>query len=260
LARPSEKTIKRLYAVSGNLCAFPRCSVPLVESIGTITGEICHIRAQNEGGPRFDRVQTDEQRNEFANLVLLCRRHHKMVDSEPDVYSVEALEEIKSIREKEMGRPEQTTDSFYAKILLNDLPRIEINNNSGNFVINSPNTILAKTVIVRTARKTIKILPPAGTIGADQDASRYIQHLIKQYNKFASADKTRGAKFHFGVISKNIEDNFRAPWKMLVIDDFRGLCEYLQRRINVTRIGKLNAAKREKNFSSFEEYSRAAER
>lgn len=120
---PSEKTIKRLFALSGNLCAFPECSLPIVESSGTITGEICHIRAQNDGGPRFDKAQMDKERHGFGNLVLLCRRHHKIVDAEPDIFSVEALEDIKRIREEEMGRPEKATDAFFAKILLRDLRR-----------------------------------------------------------------------------------------------------------------------------------------
>jgi hypothetical protein len=256
LSRPAEATIKRLFAFSGNLCAFPQCSLPIVESVGTITGEICHIRAQSIGGPRFDKAQTDEQRNDFGNLILLCRRHHKMVDAKPNVYSVEALEEIKSIREREMGRPEQATDSFYAKILLSDLSRID--DNSGNVVINSPGAILAKAVTVKTTQKAVKVQPAAGTIGADQKASRYIQHLINRYNEFASADKARGTQFSYGAVSKNIETNFKAPWRMLAIEDFEAICAYLQQRISRTRIAKSNASKGIKSFSSFEEYSQTA--
>ncbi|MFT4276628.1 MAG: HNH endonuclease signature motif containing protein [Rhodopseudomonas sp.] len=257
---PSEKTIKRLFALSGNLCAFPGCSLPIVESVGTITGEICHIRAQNDRGPRFDKAQTDEERHGFGNLVLLCRRHHKMVDAEPEVYSVEALEDIKRIREEEMGRPEQATDSFFAKILLGDLRRIEVNNNSGNVVIDSPGAILAETVNVKTTRKTVKIQPAAGTIGADQEASRYIQHLINRYNEFAGADKDRASKFSYGAISKNIEANFKAPWKMLAMKDFEAVCAYLQQRISRTRVAKSNQAKGIRSFSGFEEYSQTSRR
>jgi hypothetical protein len=57
--------------------------LPIVEAVGTITGEICHIRARNEGGPRFDVTQSEGERHGFENLVLLCRRHHKMVDANP---------------------------------------------------------------------------------------------------------------------------------------------------------------------------------
>jgi hypothetical protein len=232
-----------------------------VENGGTITGEICHIRAQGGGGPRFDKIQTDEERHDLGNLVLLCRRHHKIVDAEPEVYSVEALEDIKRIREEGMGRSEQVTNSFLAKMLLNDhLRRIEVSNNSGNVVIDSPGAILAETVNVKTTRKTVKIQPAAGTIGADQEASRYVQHLINRYNEFAGADKTRATKFSYGAISKNIEANFKAPWKMLAMKDFKALCTYLQQRIGRTRIAKSNHAKGINSFSSFEEYSQISRR
>lgn len=241
--------------MSGNLCAFPRCDLPIVEAVGTITGEICHIRARNEGGPRFDVTQNEDERQGFDNLVLLCRRHHKMVDAEPDVYSVDALEALKRIREEEMGRPEQATDVFFAKILLGDLRRIEVTNNGGNVVIDSPGAIIAETVNVKTTRKTVNIQPASGTIGADLKASRYIQHLISRYNEFASADKSRDTKFSHGAISKNIETNFRGPWRMLAIEDFDALCAYLQQRISRTRLAKSNAAKGIKAFSSFEDYA-----
>lgn len=229
--------------------------MPIVEAVGTITGEICHIRARNEGGARFDVTQTEEERQGFNNLVLLCRRHHKMVDAEPDVYSVDALEEIKRIREEDMGRPEQATDAFFAKILLGDLRRIEVTNNSGNVVIHSPGAIIAKTVNVKTTRNTVTIQPAAGTIGADLKASRYIQHLISRYNELASFDKSRDTKFSYGAISRNIEANFRGPWRMLAIEDFDALCVYLQQRISRTRIAKSNAAKGLRAFSSFEDYT-----
>lgn len=257
--RPSEKTIKRLFALSGNLCAFPRCTVPIVESVGTITGEICHIRAQSDGGPRFDETQTIEERHGFENLILLCRHHHKMVDAEPDIYSVEALKDLKRIREEEMGRPEEATDSFYAKILLGDLQRIEISNNAGNIVIGSPGAMVAGVIKITTPKKPA-FNSPVGTIGADQAASRYIQHLIKRYNEFASADKSRATKFSYGAISRNIEVKFRAPWRTLGMEDFEALYAYLQDRISKTRIAKLNHAKGVRSFSSFEEYSETLRR
>jgi len=58
VARPTETTIKRLFAVSGNRCAFPGCTAVLVTG-GVVTGEICHIKAQNPQGPRYDPAQSD---------------------------------------------------------------------------------------------------------------------------------------------------------------------------------------------------------
>jgi hypothetical protein len=47
MSAPSEQTIKKLFALSGNICAFPGCQSPIVESAGTVTGEICHICAKS---------------------------------------------------------------------------------------------------------------------------------------------------------------------------------------------------------------------
>lgn len=171
------------------------------------------------------------------------------------MYSVEALQEIKVIHETTVGRSEQATDGFYAKILLNDLRRIVVNHNIGNVAIDSPGAIQAQTVNVKTTRKAVAINAPQGTIGADQNASRYIQHLISRYNEFASADKTRATKFSYGAISRNIQSNFQAPWKLVSMDDFDALCSYLQQRISRTRIAKSNAAKGYCSFSSFEEFT-----
>ena len=97
MTEPKLSTIKRLYAMSGNVCAFPGCQVPIVEAAGTVTGEICHIKAQSPQGPRYDTKQTEEERHSYENLILLCRRHHKVVDTEADIYDVPALKEIKAI-------------------------------------------------------------------------------------------------------------------------------------------------------------------
>jgi hypothetical protein len=68
---PGTTTVKQLFAVSGNRCAFPDCTRTLVEvETGTVTGEICHIHAQSEGGPRYCKKQTDAERHGVGNLVL----------------------------------------------------------------------------------------------------------------------------------------------------------------------------------------------
>lgn len=254
MSGPAEKIIRRLFAMSGNICAFPGCDSPLVEAGGTVTGEICHIRAQSPGGARFDPSQTQEQRHSFENLMLLCRRHHKVVDAQPELFPAAALEQIKAIREQQMGRPEQTTDAAVARLLLSGMRRIEVTGNAGNVVVDSPGATVAGTINIKTSRKVVKVLPPAGTIGADLDASRYVQYLIGRYNKFASADTSRGTKFSFGAISKNAESRFRAPWRALPVEDLPALCSYLQERISKTRVAKSKTAKGDISFVSFEQY------
>ncbi|NEW00554.1 hypothetical protein GYH73_002265 [Bacillus megaterium] len=45
LQNPRTSTIKRLFAVPQNKCAFPHCSETLVADDGKVTGEICNIKA-----------------------------------------------------------------------------------------------------------------------------------------------------------------------------------------------------------------------
>lgn len=239
MSKLSEKTVRRLFAMSGNICAFPDCQSPIFEPSGTVTGEICHIRAQSPGGPRYEPRQADDERHSYENLILLCRRHHKIVDTQPEIYSPDVLEEIKILQEKRFGRVEIESDSNFAKFLINGLSSVEIHNNSGNVLMSSPGAVIAQTVNFKISKSAPKIQPPIGTIGADQAASRYVLHLINRYNEFASADKSRARQFSFAAISKNISDNFRSPWRVLPTELFPEVCLYLQERIKRTRIARV---------------------
>ena len=118
------KAIKRLFAVSGNRCAFPKCDVPLVdESSGKVTGKICHIKARKSDGPRYDPNQSDEERDAFENLLLMCPLHHDIIDSDPESYTVTRLKEIKDKHESlNVGGSEPSDDvakQFIANITSN---------------------------------------------------------------------------------------------------------------------------------------------
>jgi hypothetical protein len=87
-------TLKRLFALSGNQCAFPNCHVPLVNNKNALDSNICHIEAAQEGGERYNPLMTDEERADYENLILLCRQHHDETD---DVlkYTVDVLKAMK---------------------------------------------------------------------------------------------------------------------------------------------------------------------
>lgn len=254
MKQPTEKTIKRLFALSGNICAFPGCQLPIVENSGTVTGEICHIKAKSKGGPRYDKDQSEKDRHDFDNLILLCRRHHTLIDDQSEIYTPEVLNEIKSIHENSFGQTEKSQDGVFAKLLIKQYLNNSVVNNSGNVAINSPGAIQAHTINVKTTKEKLSVNPPPGTIGADQDATRYTLHLITRYNEFASADKTRKTKFSYGAISKNIESNFGAQWRLLPIEKKYLVFEYLQTRILKTRQARINTSKGYPSFSSYEAF------
>jgi hypothetical protein len=95
---PGITTIKRLFAHSGNRCAFPKCTAPMAEG-DTVFGEVCHIKGKKPGSPRHDPAQILEQRNDFDNLILLCPNHHAVIDADTDAYTFERLQKMKADHE-----------------------------------------------------------------------------------------------------------------------------------------------------------------
>lgn len=97
----SDKTRKILWAKSGNRCALCKCELVMdapESSSNTIIGEECHIVAQSNGGPRADHISFDRV-DEYDNLILFCRNHHKIVDDQVEQYTPKELIRIKQKHE-----------------------------------------------------------------------------------------------------------------------------------------------------------------
>lgn len=98
---PTLPTIKRLFALSGNVCAFPRCPNTLVDDAsGKVTGRVCHIKGRKPGAARYDPNQTAMERHGFDNLILMCPIHHDVIDDNPAKYTVAVLRKYKAEHEK----------------------------------------------------------------------------------------------------------------------------------------------------------------
>ena len=105
----SSKTPKILFGLSGNQCAKPDCTVNLIEpatkySDAAVIGQICHILAISTNGPRGKSGLTEEELNSPDNLILLCRNHHGLVDSQHKTYPAEMLREWKQEHEAKMKK------------------------------------------------------------------------------------------------------------------------------------------------------------
>jgi hypothetical protein len=92
-------TIKKLFALSGNRCAFPGCKEFLVDGDFDIIGEICHIEAAEPLGVRYNKTSSEEHRRGFENLLILCHKHHIKTNN-ATIYTVEKLREIKRNHEQ----------------------------------------------------------------------------------------------------------------------------------------------------------------
>lgn len=64
-----------------------------------LIGDIAHMVAESEDGPRGVSPLTTEERNRYANLLLLCKNHHREVDEQPNHWPVSRLQQIKADHE-----------------------------------------------------------------------------------------------------------------------------------------------------------------
>lgn len=88
----SDRTRKILWARAGNRCAI--CRQPLVLALNetpaaVLIGEECHIVARSLNGPRGSDLLADP--DNYQNLILLCPNDHARVDSEPSLFTSNAL-------------------------------------------------------------------------------------------------------------------------------------------------------------------------
>jgi hypothetical protein len=91
---PSEKVKRIIWTKSAGHCAKCReilCVPGVSAEMSHLIGDVAHIVAEEEDGPRGVSALTQEQRNLEPNLLLLCKPHHKQVDDDPANYTVEAL-------------------------------------------------------------------------------------------------------------------------------------------------------------------------
>ena len=91
---------KTLWGRAAGRCSIPDCRMHLFEdeeSAGdpTLVGENCHIVADSDEGPRANKDMPQAERDAYPNLILCCRNHHKVIDSQTQKYTVEVLKEIK---------------------------------------------------------------------------------------------------------------------------------------------------------------------
>lgn len=105
----SQRTLKVLFALSGNQCAHPSCTNTLIEpatenSDALVTAHICHIYAISADGPRGKSGLSEKELNSPDNLLLLCRNHHAVVDGQHETYPAEMLRGWKQSHESEMQR------------------------------------------------------------------------------------------------------------------------------------------------------------
>jgi hypothetical protein len=98
----NQKEIKLLWGRAANRCAI--CRVELTQDVKAhdaafVLGEQAHIVGEKEGAPRGKSALTEEDRNSYHNIILLCPTHHTEIDKNEADWPVEKLHLTKSKHE-----------------------------------------------------------------------------------------------------------------------------------------------------------------
>lgn len=96
---PKTEVLRALFARSGNQCAFPECTQPIINTKNKFIGQVCHIEAAMEGGERFNLESNDEHRRSYENLLVLCYPHH-IETNDVEEYPVDRLVLMKKKHEQ----------------------------------------------------------------------------------------------------------------------------------------------------------------
>ena len=200
---------------------------PICGEEDVTTFEIHHIKPIAEGG------KTTE-----GNLILLCSNcHSKVTHGE-----IEAPEIIKLKRSLRGGNRSHKTGNTSSNVI--NFPK-GVNQGTIANVVN-------KTEIV-TQNKTVRINPPDGSIASNLVHRNYIKKLIDRYHKFKEYDVGRDG-MKYPILYKSIEREFGAKWDMVPIGKFDRLSEFLQQKIDRTKLGRTLKSRGQKNYSTFQEY------
>jgi len=253
----ADNTIKKLFALSRNRCAFPKCSTAIVQPTGTVTGKICHIAARSPRGPRFDPNQSSEERNSFSNLILLCSVHHDIIDGEPERYTVELLREIKDMHEREGDIELSQEDSKLARRLIDSYSLNIAASGESQVMVGSPGGIQAKTINIKTGSKTPIIPVPDGAIGANIEMRSYVEYLTKRYIEWRLKGVKDGKdyrRFHPSMFHQLLAREFGARPNLLRQSEFERLAAFIQKAIDSTIEGKIQKSAGSRSYHSYEEH------
>lgn len=102
----TQQTLKILWGTSGNRCAFTDCGAELIKQLDNwsglqILGDQAHIVGSSNNGPRRINAELDEDLiDSHENLILLCKDHHKLIDTNEKNYPVSDLLHMKKFHQE----------------------------------------------------------------------------------------------------------------------------------------------------------------
>ena len=141
----SPATLKKLYALSLNRCYNPDCNTNIcINKNGKYEniGQIAHIIAHSEKGPRANPNISEKESYDFYNLILLCPNCHAKIDGLAEEYPIDLLLQWKTKRESEAISQKINENNGVLEIAIEhianmDVDNLDYDNNTEIFDINN---------------------------------------------------------------------------------------------------------------------------
>lgn len=118
-----EKVKVRLWGKAAGRCQYDGCNEPLwldnLTNVEFNSAYIAHVIADRPNGPRGDKVLSEELKASICNLMLMCDKHHRLIDREKVAeHPVERLLEMKRKHESRIEMLTSITEDKQSHVLL----------------------------------------------------------------------------------------------------------------------------------------------
>ena len=199
---------KILCSKSGGRCAISTCHKELVvnkteKDKNSLIGVGAHIKGEKPDSARYEDGMTDKERNCYDNLIFVCGNCHKVIDDQPNTYTVEKLHEIKMTHEKWII---ESTEKEVINVTFSELRGVTKYLISGQFTPSDSYTIIPPKEKIRknNLSSTTEQLITMGLTQVRQVAhfidnspdvefgERLKQGFVSEYEKILNGDKLKG--------------------------------------------------------------------
>lgn len=194
----SDKTLKQLFGLAGNQCAFLDCTQEnITERI--IIGIICHIEGLKPDSARHNPTLTETESNDYPNLIVLCPTHHRIIDTDETTYAVKVLKKMKKDHEDKFRDNQfEVTDELIEK-LHKFQEQVNIYTGSGNQNITQFGDVNVGLTSIDDADKLFQLLfernfpklREEATIAARQSAEDYCKTFIHTAKRKLDSNKIK---------------------------------------------------------------------
>jgi hypothetical protein len=153
----NDRTLKILWGRAAGRCALPNCRIELFVNATdhdpiVLIGDIAHIHASSNRGPRASSRTSVGFRDDYDNLILLCKNCHARLDGQKNTNTVEYIRGLKSDHEAWVREslPERGRSAVGWRVLLlqgdHPLdPRLCTDALSPDFAVGSPTILSARS-------------------------------------------------------------------------------------------------------------------